>query len=86
MIFLNPFQSNALAAQAEKRQRQFDKTLDEWKKKCSDLNGELDQVNADSRTHAADVYKLKSQIEEYNDAMEALRRENKNLSGLYMYS
>ncbi len=36
---------------------------------------------ADSRAHAAEVYKIKAQVDEAHDTIEALRRENKNLSG-----
>ena len=36
---------------------------------------------AESRASAADVYKMKAQIDEAHDTIEALRRENKNLSG-----
>lgn len=72
--------ANAIASQAEKRQRIFDKTIDEWKRKVADLQAELDNSHAESRGSAAEVYRLKSQLEEYSDNIEALRRENKNLS------
>jgi len=74
-------QAQALASQAEKRQRSFDKVVDEWKRKVADLQGELERSQRDSRAHAAEVYKLRSQLEESNDSTEGLRRENKNLSG-----
>ena len=62
------------------RQRAFDKTVDEWKRKCADLQSELENSQRESRGNAAEVYKLKAQIEETHDSIEALRRENKNLS------
>ena len=74
-------QANAIANQAEKRQRLFDKTIDEWKRKVADLQSELDNAHAESRGGAAEVYRLKAQLEEYSDNIDALRRENKNLSG-----
>ena len=77
--------SQALANQAEKRQRNFDKVIDEWKQKVADLQADLDRSNADGRASAAEVYKLKSQIDETHETIEALRRENKNLSGTYPY-
>jgi len=43
----------------------------------------MENSQRESRTNAAEVYKLRTQIEEQNDAMEGLRRENKNLSGKY---
>ena len=74
-------QAQSIASQAEKRQRQFDKAIEEWRQKCTDLQSELDSASGESRANAAEVFKLKAQIEETHDTIEALRRENKNLSG-----
>jgi len=76
------FQSQSAASQAEKRQRSFDKVVDEWKRKVADLQAELEASQRDSRTHAAEVYKLRAQLEEAQDGAESLRRETKSLSGL----
>ena len=73
--------AQSIASQAEKRQRQFDKAIEEWRQKCTDLQSELDNTSGESRANAAEVFKLKAQIEETHDTIEALRRENKNLSG-----
>jgi myosin heavy chain 6/7 len=70
-----------VANQAEKRQRGFDKVVDEWKRKVADLQAELERAQKESRTTAAEVYRLRAQLEESTDAIEAVRRENKNLSG-----
>ena len=75
------FQAQAIAAQADKKQRQFDKTIDEWKRKVADLQTELETALRDGRANAAEVYKLRAQLEEASEAIEALRRENKNLTG-----
>ncbi len=74
-------QAQSIASQAEKRQRQYDKTIEEWRQKCTDIQSELDNASTESRAGAAEVFKLKAQIEETSDTIEALRRENKNLSG-----
>jgi myosin heavy chain 6/7 len=74
-------QSTSLANQAEKRQRSFDKIVDEWKRKVADLQGELERSQKESRGNAAEVYKLRAQLEESNETTEAVRRENKNLTG-----
>lgn len=76
--------STAIANQAEKRQRAFDKTIDEWKRKVADVQSELERSNAEGRGNAAEVYKLRAQMDETGDTIEALRRENKNLSGIFM--
>ena len=55
--------------------------IEEWKRKVADLQSELDRTNHDSRNNAAEIYKLRSQLEESMDSNEALRRENKHLTG-----
>ena len=72
-------QAQTIANQAEKRQRAFDKTVDEWKRKVTDLQTETDTALRDGRSTAADVYKLRAQLDEANEGLEAMRRENKNL-------
>ena len=74
-------QSTSLASQAEKRQRSFDKVVDDWKRKVADLQAELEKSQRESRGNAAEVYKLRAQLEESSDTIEAVRRENKNLTG-----
>lgn len=74
-------QTTSIANQAEKRQRSFDKVIDEWKRKVADLQAELDKAQKETRSTAAEVYKLRAQLEESHDTTEAVRRENKNLSG-----
>ncbi len=76
-------QSQSIASQAEKKQRVFDKTIDEWKRKAVDYQAELENSQLESRGNAAEVYKLRSQLDESLDNVEAIRRENKNLSGKY---
>jgi myosin heavy chain 6/7 len=79
-IFFN-WQGQAINAQHEKRQRQFDKLIEEWKRKVSDLQNELDNAQRESRSNAAEAYKFKSQLEETQEVIESLRRDNKNLAG-----
>jgi len=72
--------SQAVANQAEKRQRGFDKTVDEWKRKVADVQAELERSGADARNAATEVFRMKSSVDEAQDTIGALRRENKNLS------
>ena len=74
-------QATSVANQAEKRQRSFDKVVEEWKRKVADLQGELERSQRESRSHAAEVYKLRAQLDETHETVEAVRRENKNLTG-----
>jgi len=72
--------ATSISSQAEKRQRSFDKVIDEWKRKVADLQAELEKAQRENRGTAAEVYKLRAQLEESHDAIESVRRENKNLS------
>jgi len=72
--------TSGIATQAEKRQRSFDKVIDEWKRKVADLQAEYEKSQKDGRSTAAEVYKLRAQLEESHDTIESVRRENKNLS------
>ena len=73
--------SQSIVANAEKQQRSFDKTIDDWKRKVADVQAELERANADGRATSAEFYRLRAQVEETHETIEALRRENKNLSG-----
>lgn len=73
-------QANAISNQAEKRQRMFDKTIDEWKRKVNDVSSELDNSHAECRQNSAELYRLKTQLEESNDVNDSVRRDNKNLA------
>lgn len=81
-----PFlQSNANANNLEKKQRAFDKTIGEWQAKCNDLQSELENAQKEARGYSAELFRVKAQIEEAHDSVEALRRENKNLAGTCSY-
>ena len=73
--------STAVANQAEKRHRSFDKSVEEWRRKLSDVQAELDRSLSDGRSSSSDTFRLKAQIDETHESIKALRRENKNLSG-----
>ncbi|CAD6189289.1 unnamed protein product [Caenorhabditis auriculariae] len=64
----------------EKKQKAFDKVIDEWKKKVDDLYLELDGSQRDSRQLSAEAHKLRGQHDALSDQVEGLRRENKSLS------
>lgn len=76
-----PLQLQAINGQNDKRQRQFDKLVDEWKRKVSDVQAELEAAQKEARANASEGYKTKAQLEEAQEIIEGLRRENKNLSG-----
>lgn len=75
------FQANALASALEKKQKSFDKIIAEWKAKVDDLAAELDASQKECRNYSTEVFKVKAAYEENQEALEAVRRENKNLAG-----
>ena len=64
----------------DKKQKQFDKLINEWKQKCEDITIELEASQKEARHYSTELFKLKTQYEESNEQIEALRKENKNLA------
>ena len=64
----------------DKKQKQFDKLINEWKQKCEDVTVELEISQKEIRQYSTELFKLKSQYEESNEQIEALRKENKSLA------
>jgi len=65
----------------EKRQRQFDKAVEEWKRRVADQQTEIERWQKECRNQANESYRLKAQAEEVQQAVDALRKDNKNLNG-----
>ncbi len=55
------------ASMLEKRERGFDRVIDEWRMKCDGLANELDTTQRDARSAATDVFKLRTQNEELHE-------------------
>ena len=68
------------ASSMDKRQKQFDKLINEWKEKCQDVTIELEASQKEARLYSTELFKLKTQYEESHEQIEALRKENKNLA------
>ena len=47
----------------------------------NDLQSELENAQKEARGYSAELFRVKAQLEEAHDTVEALRRENKNLAG-----
>jgi peptidoglycan hydrolase CwlO-like protein len=74
-------QSSVSSNTLEKKQRQFDRTIQEWTVKVKELQTEVDSAHNEARSYSADLFRIKAQYEESHDTIESLRRENKNLAG-----
>ncbi|CAF4425488.1 unnamed protein product, partial [Rotaria magnacalcarata] len=64
----------------DKKQKQFDKLINEWKQKCEDISVELEMSQKESRSFSTELFKIKVQYEESYEQIDALRKENKNLA------
>ncbi|CAF4256686.1 unnamed protein product [Rotaria sp. Silwood2] len=64
----------------DKKQKQFDKLINEWKQKCEDITVELETSQKEEARHfSTELFKLITQYEESHEQIEALRKENRNL-------
>uniref|UniRef100_A0A8C2I287 Myosin, heavy chain 7B, cardiac muscle, beta b n=1 Tax=Cyprinus carpio TaxID=7962 RepID=A0A8C2I287_CYPCA len=71
--------SNAVAVALDKKQRNFDKVLCEWRQKFEETQAELESSQKESRSLSTELFKLKNSYEEALDQLETIKRENKNL-------
>uniref|UniRef100_A0A8C3R9T5 Myosin heavy chain 7B n=1 Tax=Cyanoderma ruficeps TaxID=181631 RepID=A0A8C3R9T5_9PASS len=71
--------ANSACAALDKKQRNFDRILAEWKQKYEETQVELEASQKESRSLSTELFKLKNAYEESLDNLETLKRENKNL-------
>merc|ERR1719430_1923397 len=72
--------THAAAMITEKRGRNFDKVVGEWKAKADDLMAELEASRSECRNYNSEVFRLKAAYDETNEQLDVVRRENKNLA------
>merc|ERR1711983_673355 len=72
--------THAAACITEKRGKNFDKVVGEWKAKADDLMAELDAAHSEARNSSNERFRLKSALDESNEQLDIVRRENKNLA------
>eukprot|EP00094_Tigriopus_californicus_P010960 TCALIF_10574-PA protein Name:"Similar to Mhc Myosin heavy chain, muscle (Drosophila melanogaster)" AED:0.06 eAED:0.07 QI:131/0.8/0.63/1/0.8/0.72/11/394/1898 len=71
---------NTNAAILEKRGRNFDKVITEWKCKGDDLQGEIEASQSECRNFSSEFFRIKSANEELVEQLDTVKRENKNLA------
>jgi chromosome segregation ATPase len=59
--------ATVMATTLEKRQKGFDRVIDEWRAKCDSLAAELDASQRDGRSMATEVFKLRAQNDEMHE-------------------
>merc|ERR1711970_510680 len=64
---------------AEKKQKNFDKIVAEWKIKVDDLALEYDNSQKEVRNYSTELFRIKACYEENLAAYDSVKRENKNL-------
>merc|ERR1712136_670033 len=72
-------QAHILNSQMEKKAKQFDRIVGEWKQKADGLSMDLDRSQAESRNASAELFRVKSAYEEGVLQLDEVRKENKNL-------
>jgi len=73
-------QAQLLNAAMEKKAKQFDRIVGEWKSKVDSLGMDLDNAQKETRNVSSELFKVKSAYEESIIQLEEVRRENKMLS------
>merc|ERR1712020_167311 len=64
----------------EKKAKNFDKIVVEWKQKIDALQAELDQSQVECRSYSTELFKVKTAYDETMLMLSNVRKENKNLS------
>merc|ERR1739844_568529 len=72
--------THAAAMITEKRGRNFDKVVGEWKAKADDLMAELDACSSECRNFNAERFRIKASLDEAVEQLDIVKRENKNLA------
>merc|ERR1712012_124398 len=64
----------------EKRGRNFDKVIGEWKAKVDDLGAEVEASAKECRNYNSEIFRLKAAWDETTQQLDIVKRENKNLA------
>merc|ERR1712200_350151 len=73
-------QAQILNNSMEKKAKQFDRIVNEWKLKVDSLGKDLDGSQKETRNASSELFRIKSAYEEGVLQLEEVRRENKSLS------
>merc|ERR1719244_1285610 len=72
--------ATTMANAADKKQKNFDKIINEWKMKTDDLANELDASQKEARNYSTEHFRIKAAYEENIQTVDGIHRENKNLT------
>merc|ERR1712241_1598143 len=77
---VNLDQAQILNNLMEKKAKQFDKIVGEWKRKADSLGMDLDVAQKECRNASSELFRIKAAYEEGLAQLDEVRRENKTLS------
>merc|ERR1719322_1883800 len=72
--------THAAAIITEKRGRNFDKVVGEWKSKADDVAAEVEASQKECRNYNSELFRLKAAHDETMEQLDVVKRENKNLA------
>merc|ERR1712226_1428480 len=73
-------QAQIMNAAMDKKAKQFDRIVGEWKGKVEGLGMDLDVAQNETRNVSSELFKVKNAYDEAVLQLDEVRRENKNLS------
>ena len=73
-------QAQILNSSLEKKEKQFDRIVGEWKDKVDSIGIHLDNSQKETRDASSELFRVKSVYDEAVLQLDEVRRENKNLS------
>merc|ERR1712018_414917 len=71
---------HAAAIITERRGKNFDKVVGEWKAKVDDLLAEIEASQKENRNYNSELFRLKAAWDETVEQLDVVKRENKNLA------
>uniref|UniRef100_A0A0K2UVL3 Myosin heavy chain 1 [Tribolium castaneum] n=1 Tax=Lepeophtheirus salmonis TaxID=72036 RepID=A0A0K2UVL3_LEPSM len=72
--------THAAAIITEKRGKNFDKVINEWKCKGEDISSELEASQNECRNYNSELFRLRAASDEVVEQLDIVKRENKNLA------
>merc|ERR1712025_230035 len=72
--------THASAIITEKRGKNFDKVIGEWKAKADDVGAEIDASQKECRNYNSELFRLRAAWDETVEQLDVVKRENKNLA------
>merc|ERR1712047_65097 len=73
-------QAHILNSSMEKKAKQFDRIVGEWKQKVDSFGMDLDVAQKECRNASSELFRVKSAYEESVLQLDEVRKENKSLS------